>query len=88
MFAKLCAGFALIALLISCVGLYGTVSYNVAREASEIGIRMALGAQRSTMVWMVLRRVLLLAAVAFAVSLPVAWSLFRLVKSFLIRDTA
>jgi ABC-type antimicrobial peptide transport system permease subunit len=82
-FAKLCAGFAVLALLIACVGLYGTVSYNVARQVSEIGIRMALGAQRGAVVWMVLRRVLLLAAVGLAISVPVALAAFRLVKSFL-----
>ena len=45
-FAKLCTGFAVLALLIACVGLYGTVSYNVAQQVGEIGIRIALGAQR------------------------------------------
>ncbi|HEX4808480.1 MAG TPA: ABC transporter permease, partial [Bryobacteraceae bacterium] len=60
-FAKLCTGFAVLALLIACVGLYGTMSYNVTRQVGEIGIRMALGAQRGAVVWMVLRRVLFLA---------------------------
>jgi macrolide transport system ATP-binding/permease protein len=82
-FAKLCTGFAVLALLIACVGLYGTVSYGVARQVSEIGTRMALGAQRSAVVWMVLRRVLLLAAVGLAVSVPAAVSASQLVKSFL-----
>jgi len=82
-FAKLCTAFAVLALLIACVGLYGTVSYNVERQVGEIGIRMALGAQRGTVVWMVLRRVLLLAAVGLAVGVPAALSAFRLVKSFL-----
>jgi macrolide transport system ATP-binding/permease protein len=82
-FAKLCTGFAVLALLIACVGLYGTMSYNVARQAGEIGIRMALGAQRSAVVWMVLRRVLLLTAVGLAISVPAALSGTRLVKSFL-----
>jgi macrolide transport system ATP-binding/permease protein len=82
-FAKLCTGFAVLALLIACVGLYGTVSYNVARQVGEIGIRIALGAQRRTVVWMVLRNVLLLAAVGLAISVPAALSAFRLVKSFL-----
>src|SRR2546426_3640523 len=82
-FAKLCTGFAVLALLIACVGIYGTMSYNVARQIGEIGIRMALGAQRGAVVWMVLRRVLILAAVGLAISVPAALSASRLVKSFL-----
>jgi len=82
-FAKLSTGFAVLALLIACVGLYGTVSYNVARQVGEIGIRMALGAQRGAVVWMVLRRVLLLAAVGLAISVPAALRASQLVKSFL-----
>ena len=82
-FAKLCTGFAVLALLIACVGLYGTMSYGVAREVREIGIRMALGAQRGAVVWMVLRRALLLAAVGLAISVPAALIVFQLVKSFL-----
>jgi macrolide transport system ATP-binding/permease protein len=82
-FAKLCTGFAVLALLIACVGLYGTVLYNVARETGEIGLRMALGAQRGAVVWMVLRRVLILAAVGLAISVPAALGASRLVKSFL-----
>src|SRR5580704_1030621 len=73
-FAKLCTGFAVLALLIACVGLYGTMSHSVARQVGEIGIRMALGAQRGAVVWMVLRRVLLLAAVGLAISVPAALS--------------
>jgi predicted permease len=82
-FAKLCTGFAVLALLMACVGLYGTMSYSVARQVGEIGIRMALGAQRGAVVWMVLRRVLLLAAVGLAISVPAALVAFRLVKSLL-----
>jgi ABC-type antimicrobial peptide transport system permease subunit len=82
-FAKLCTGFAVLALLIACVGLYGTMSYNVARQVGEIGVRMAMGAQRGAVVWMILRRVLLLAAVGLAISVPAALSTSRLVKSFL-----
>jgi predicted permease len=82
-FAKLCTGFAVLALLIACVGLYATMSYNVARQIGEIGVRMALGAQRGAMVWMVLSRVLLLVAVGLAISVPAALIGTRLVKSFL-----
>jgi macrolide transport system ATP-binding/permease protein len=83
MFAKLCTGFAVLALLMACVGLYGTMSYNVARQVSEIGIRMALGAERGAVVWMVLRGVLLLATVGLAISVPAALIASRFVKSFL-----
>jgi predicted permease len=82
-FAKLCTGFAVLALLMACVGLYGTMSYNVTRQVGEIGIRMALGAQRGAVVWMVLRRVVLLAAVGLAIGVPAALIGFRLVKSLL-----
>ena len=82
-FAKLCTGFAVLALLIACVGIYGTMSYSVARQVSELGVRMALGAQRRAVVWMVLRRVLLLAAMGLAISVPAALSASQLVKSFL-----
>jgi len=76
-------GFALLALLTACVGLYGTMSYSVARQVGEIGIRMALGARRGAVTWMVLRRVLTLAAVALLISVPTALGAFRLVKSLL-----
>jgi len=81
-FARLCTGFAILGLTIACVGLYGTVAYNVARRTGEIGIRMALGAQRSAMVWMILRNVLVLAAVGLAISVPAALATSKLVESF------
>jgi ABC-type antimicrobial peptide transport system permease subunit len=82
-FAKLCTAFAILALAIACVGLYGTVSYNVARRTNEIGIRMALGAQRGRMVWMVLRQVLVLAVIGLAIGLPTALVTSKLLESFL-----
>jgi predicted permease len=81
--ARLCTVFALLALTIACVGLYGTVAYNVARRTSEIGIRMALGAQRGELVWLVLREVLMLAGFGVAVSVPTALTASKLVESFL-----
>jgi macrolide transport system ATP-binding/permease protein len=82
-FAQLCSGFAILALVIACVGLYGTVSYNVARRTSEIGIRMALGAQRGLVVRMILKQVLILAAGGLAIGVPVAFGTSKLVASFL-----
>jgi predicted lysophospholipase L1 biosynthesis ABC-type transport system permease subunit len=82
-FAELCSAFAILALIIACVGLYGSVSYSVARRTGEIGLRMALGAQRRDVIWMVLREVCVLAAVGLAISLPAALGASRLVESFL-----
>ena len=82
-FARLCTGFAILALVIASVGLYGTMAYAVARRTGEIGLRMALGAQRGVVVRMILRQVLVLAAVGFAIGLPAALGASRLVESFL-----
>jgi ABC-type antimicrobial peptide transport system permease subunit len=83
LFARLCSGFAVLALAIACVGLYGTMSYTVARRTGEIGIRMALGAPRGRVVWMVMRQVAIIGAIGLAIGLPAAWATSRLVKSFL-----
>jgi ABC-type antimicrobial peptide transport system permease subunit len=82
-FARLCTAFAVLALVMACVGLYGTMSYNVARRTGEIGIRMALGAQRRRVLWMVLREVVVLVAVGLAISVPTALAASKLVESFL-----
>jgi predicted permease len=82
-FARLCTGFAILALLIACIGLYGTMAYKVARRTGEIGIRIALGAQRGTVVWMVLREVILLAAVGLAIGVPAALGASKFVEAFL-----
>ncbi|MBI4902649.1 MAG: ABC transporter permease [Acidobacteria bacterium] len=81
--ATLCTAFALLALLIACIGLYGTMAYTVARRAGEIGIRMALGAERGRVVWMVLREAFVLAATGLAVSVPLALGISKSVESFL-----
>jgi len=82
-FARLCSGFASLGLVIACVGLYGTVAYDVARRTGEIGIRMALGAQRGAVVRMILRQVFVLAAVGLAIGIPAALGASKLVESFL-----
>ncbi|HJR58179.1 MAG TPA: ABC transporter permease [Vicinamibacterales bacterium] len=82
-FARLCSAFAILALVIACVGLYGTMAYTVARRTREIGIRMALGARRGLVIWMVLREVCVLAALGLAIGLPTALGTSRLIESFL-----
>ena len=82
-FAELCSAFAILALAIACVGLYGTVSYNVARRTGEIGIRMALGARPGRVVGMVLREVLAMAAAGLAIGMATALATSRFVASFL-----
>jgi macrolide transport system ATP-binding/permease protein len=81
-FANLCVAFAVLALAIACVGLYGTMAYAVSRRTNEIGIRMALGAERRRIIWMVLREVLMLAAAGLAIGLLCAWGALSTVKSF------
>jgi macrolide transport system ATP-binding/permease protein len=82
-FAQLCSGFAALALGIACVGLYGTLAYTVARRTSAIGIRVALGAMRGQIVWMVLREVLVVAGVGVVAGLGAAWATTRFVESYL-----
>src|SRR5579872_5134973 len=82
-FARLCSTFAVLALAIACMGLYGAMSYNIARRTSEIGIRMAIGARRHTVVWMVLRDVMLLTVAGLLISIPAALSASQVVKSVL-----
>jgi ABC-type antimicrobial peptide transport system permease subunit len=81
MLAVLSAAFGLLATVLAAVGLYGLMSYTVARRTREIGIRMALGAERGTVVWLVLREVALLTGIGIAIGLPTALGLSRLVAS-------
>jgi predicted lysophospholipase L1 biosynthesis ABC-type transport system permease subunit len=81
--ARLCTAFAVLALVIACVGLYGTMAYAVARRTSEIGIRMALGARQGTIIWMVLREVCVVVTIGLAISIPIALGMSRLIESFL-----
>src|SRR5262249_2961993 len=82
-FARLCTAFAVLALAIASVGLYGTMAYSVARRTGEIGIRMALGAQRGVVVRMILRQVMVVAAAGLAIGLPAALGASRLIESLL-----
>ena len=82
-FARLCSAFAILALTIACVGLYATMAYAVARRTGEIGLRLALGAGRSAVIWMMLRDVCVLAAVGLAIGASAALAASRLIESFL-----
>jgi predicted permease len=81
--ARLASFFGLLALLLACVGLYGVMSYGVARRTNEIGIRMALGARGGSVLWLVLREALVLVAVGLVVGLVAAFALTRTAASLL-----
>jgi predicted permease len=72
--------FSLLALLLAAIGLYGVMSYSVVRRTSEIGIRLALGAQTGAVLWMVLRESLLLLAIGLGLGLPLTLASTRIVR--------
>jgi ABC-type antimicrobial peptide transport system permease subunit len=72
MIAKLTSFFGLLALLLASIGLYGVTAYSVERRTSEIGIRMALGAGRSSVLRMILRGAFLQVGIGLAIGIPVA----------------
>ncbi len=82
--AQLVSFFGALALLLACIGLYGVMAQGVARRTNEIGIRMALGARGTSIVWMVMREVLSLVVVGLAIGIPVALFATRFVSSQLI----
>jgi len=79
----LCMAFGLIATLLAGVGLYGVMAFHVARRTREIGIRMALGAQRGDVLRLVLREATILAGAGVALGIPLALALGRLAKALL-----
>jgi predicted permease len=85
LFSRLATFFGLLAALLVAIGLYGTLAYRVNRRTAEIGVRMALGAQRTEVLWMILRESLVIAGLGIAVGLPLAFAAARLLKSMLFR---
>ena len=83
MFATLASFFALLALALGAIGIYGIVAYRVAHRTAEIGVRMALGAQRGDVLWLIMRETLVLLAIGAAVGVPAALAAARLIKSLL-----
>jgi ABC-type antimicrobial peptide transport system permease subunit len=81
--ATLASAFGGLALMLAAVGLYGVLAYTVVRRTNEIGIRLALGAQRSQVMGLVMRDATRMLALGTAIGLPVAWAASRLVSSML-----
>jgi predicted permease len=83
MIATLATGFGVLALLMSCIGIYGLLAYTVARQKKEIGIRMALGARSFQVIVMVLRSAVSLVLIGVVLGLPAAWVASRWIESML-----
>jgi predicted permease len=83
LFARLSIFFGVVAVLLVATGLYGTLAYRVNRRTSEIGVRMALGAQHGQVLWLILRESLLVSGAAILAGVPVAIAGARLMRSML-----
>jgi ABC-type antimicrobial peptide transport system permease subunit len=70
-------------LMLASIGLYGLMSYTVARRTHEIGIRMALGARAGVVLWMVMREILLLVLIGVVIGLPASFAATQLISSML-----
>ena len=79
--AMLSAGFGLLAMLLATIGLYGVMAFVVARRRKELGLRLALGADRALVLWLVMKEVLVLLAIGLAIGVPAALGLGRYVSS-------
>jgi ABC-type antimicrobial peptide transport system permease subunit len=88
MTSRLSTLFGALALLLTIIGLYGVTAYSIVRRTPEIGIRMALGAERSGVIAMVLRGAMIQAAVGLAIGIPIALLCVRFVKSQLYEITS
>jgi ABC-type antimicrobial peptide transport system permease subunit len=80
-FANLTTGFGLLALLLASIGIYGIMAYTVSRRNREIGLRMALGEQPSSVVWMVMREALGMLGAGLVAGIACSLALSRLVAA-------
>jgi len=85
LFARLAIFFGALAATLVAVGLYGALAYRVSRRTIEIGVRMALGAARAEVLWMIVRESLYLVLAGLLAGLPLAWLTSRLMASMLFR---
>ena len=83
--ARLAVAIGVAALVLACAGLYGLLAYTVSRQTSEIGVRLALGAERRAMLWMVMRQCLALAAMGTLAGIAAALAAGRLAVNLLYR---
>ena len=83
LFARLAEFFGLLAIILVATGLYGTLAYRVNMRTAEIGVRMAVGAQREQVVWMILKDSLLLTAIGVVMGIPLAMLVGRALTSSL-----
>lgn len=81
--ARLASIFGVLALGLACLGLYGVLSYSVARRTAELGVRLALGASRSAVLWLVVQQTLAMAALGIAAGLVLSFAAGRTVSSLL-----
>jgi predicted permease len=79
--SQLSTFFSLLALSLACIGLYGVMSYNVVRRTNEIGLRIALGASTSSVLWMILRESLILLLIGVAIGLPATFATSKAIQS-------
>jgi len=87
-FGTMFAVFALIALLLSAVGLYAITAYSVTQRTQEIGVRMALGAQAKQVWWLIARRAIVQLAIGLAIGMPGAFGVGILLKSLLVQTSS
>ena len=81
MVAQLSTFFGALAVFLACIGIYGLMSYAVSRRTNEIGVRLALGARRSSLLWMVMRESLTLVMIGLVAGLGAALAATRVVAS-------